>query len=199
MEHALLLSQAAYPESPRDDKKHREKKQCRDSDPDVLELYERPQNPESRSRTVQRDGHVSWENSGSGEQDRDRDRKKSRERKKETRERDREKRKERRELEAARGRSRDWEHHGRKEELLRQAVHHSLGWQMLERTEGKGRSGECWVQPPGLPVMLQCVSFELALMASLCMCVHCVLLGLCQIWVSLVFSFGEVLTGHGWP
>ncbi|XP_055990801.1 cytoplasmic dynein 2 intermediate chain 1 isoform X2 [Sorex fumeus] len=113
--------------SRRDEKKHREKKLRREADPDGLEHREhRPRDP------AQRDGHAVWE-SGS-----ERDREKPRERKKEARERDRErdreKRKERRELEADLGRR------GRKEEVW-QSLHHSLGRQLLERAERKGRSG----------------------------------------------------------
>lgn len=132
--------QAAQSGSPRDDKKHREKKSRKESDPDSLEHHEhRPRDPESRGRTAQRDGHALWESSS------ERDREKLRERKKEARERDREKRKERRELEADPSRNwggRELERHGRKEEVW-QTLHHSLGRQMLERRERKGRSGAC--------------------------------------------------------
>ncbi|XP_054996946.1 cytoplasmic dynein 2 intermediate chain 1 isoform X2 [Sorex araneus] len=127
---------AAQSGARRDDKKHREKKLRKESDPESLEQREhRPRDPESKGRAAQRDGHALWE-SGS-----ERDREKPRERRKEARERDRDKRKERRELEAdpRREREREREQRGRKEEAW-QSPHRGLGRQLLERAERKGRS-----------------------------------------------------------
>lgn len=139
--------------SPKEDKKHREKKLHKESEMDLPE-YKEPkhrdpdQDSKYRERPGERDGHTSRENPYG---DRDRDREKQRERKKDSRDRDRERHKEKyrerdTEKSHSKGKDRDKErdHRARREELRQTAAHHSLvGRQLLDRTERKVRAGAC--------------------------------------------------------
>ncbi|XP_034496051.1 WD repeat-containing protein 60 isoform X1 [Ailuropoda melanoleuca] len=141
---------AAQSGSPKEDKKHREKKLHKGSEMDLPE-YKEPKHREPdrdskyRERPSERDGHTSRENPHG---DRDRDREKQRERKKDSRDRDRERHKEKyREQDTERShgkgkdRDKDRDRRARREELRQTAAHHSLlGRQLLDRTERRVRA-----------------------------------------------------------
>ncbi|XP_058153607.1 cytoplasmic dynein 2 intermediate chain 1 isoform X1 [Dasypus novemcinctus] len=145
--------QAAQSDGAKEDKKHKEKKQHKDSEIDLLEYGEQKYKDQDRvtkykERTNERDVHFSKE-SLRGEKDRE----KQRERKKDTKDREREKFKEKhreqdREKSHSRGKDREKEkdRKARKEELKHTTAYHNLlghevhDKQLLERVERKIRS-----------------------------------------------------------
>ncbi|XP_054430747.1 cytoplasmic dynein 2 intermediate chain 1 isoform X2 [Pteronotus mesoamericanus] len=130
---------AAQPGTPREDKKHKEKKLHKDSDADALEFKEqKPRDTDReakhRERVADRGGHSSREPPRG-----DRDKEKLRERSRGARDWDREKLKDRareqdvekhqsrgKDRERERDRERDQEHHARSEEPRSATTHHNL-------------------------------------------------------------------------
>ncbi|XP_049737638.1 cytoplasmic dynein 2 intermediate chain 1 isoform X1 [Elephas maximus indicus] len=143
----------AQADSPKDEKKHREKKLHKESESDLLEYRERKyknQDPDTKhkERANERDAHVSKETLRG-----ERDREKQRERKKDTKDREREKYKEKHreqdtEKSHSRGKDREKEKErkARKEELRQTTAYHNLlgreacDKQLLEKVEKKIRS-----------------------------------------------------------
>ncbi|XP_030881080.1 WD repeat-containing protein 60-like [Leptonychotes weddellii] len=143
---------AAQSGSPKEDKKHREKKLHKESEMDLPE-YKEPKHRDPdrdtkyRERPGERDGHTSRENPHG-----DREREKQRERKKASRDRDRERHKEKyREQDTEKShskekdRDKDRDRRTKREELRQMAAHHNLlGRQLLDRAERKMRAGVCF-------------------------------------------------------
>ncbi|XP_004414657.1 PREDICTED: WD repeat-containing protein 60 [Odobenus rosmarus divergens] len=139
---------AAQSGSPKEDKKHREKKLHKESEMDLPEYREpKHRDPDRdskyRERPGERDGHVSRENPHG-----DREREKQRERKKYSRDRDRERHKEKyreqdTEKSHSKGKDRDKgrDRRAKREELRRTAAcHDPLGRPLLDRAERETRA-----------------------------------------------------------
>ncbi|KAM6216185.1 cytoplasmic dynein 2 intermediate chain 1 [Rhynchocyon petersi] len=140
----------AQSDSPKEEKKHREKRAHKEADIDLLEYRERKHKDQDRDtkhkeRTAERHAHVSKEDPRV-----EKDREKHRERKKDTKDREREKHKEKhREQDTEKSHSRggdkekERERRARKEDLKQTAAHHDLlghemrDKQLLERAEKK--------------------------------------------------------------
>ncbi|XP_029776687.1 WD repeat-containing protein 60 [Suricata suricatta] len=139
---------AAQSGSPKEDKKHREKKLQKESEVDFLEYKEQKhrdpdRDTKHRERPSERDRHASRENPRGN-----RDRETLRERKRDSRDRDGERHKEKyREQDAEKSHSRgkdtdkDKDCRVRREELRQTARHSLLGRQLPEQAERRARAG----------------------------------------------------------